>query len=487
MPRVSNSRRACHIFFWQTITVASARRMDDSTSTFFARYERSPPVPAVTPSRPAHSSGNTTPALTDDFASQGGTPALTSDDTHFGFTPGSSNGAQPAHAQDLDSSNFLFSQNLPDSQGYPGDPLQGPTGPGDGTFNTLGASTGGAFLLPVGVVNPPAKQSAATLLQYADREVSAKKLRGDTKDGYIKWCTAGPDEREAALGAMLFSVTEQLRTLKKPEASSTWKPNETITRGINKFAIRLLLSPNLAEYDGEGVVDTLMNIVEKHLEQWGLPDKLRRQDEQKWGILVTEARGIMTSRKSEIKKAIISSMNIDPMTSLPKEIPSGAASGRAGSVDGKLPIYNLCKQLSSAFGSKSHINTNIAVTIQLCTRVAFMRLSARFYLAKPSRFDYKTKQVKNFTPRFWGFVDNILEDFRQKSLDPVTKKVDPREIHRHFVNALIEDQEMFPGRPDSSHSNVLTSLAAQKPTDIQADLDKFVLTGDMDALMVDTE
>lgn len=39
---------------------------------------------------------------------------------------------------------------------------------------------------------------------------------------------------------------------------------------------------------------------------------------------------------------------------------------------GKLHIYQLCKYLASSLGSKSQINTNITVTIQLCTRVAFL-------------------------------------------------------------------------------------------------------------------
>lgn len=46
----------------------------------------------------------------------------------------------------------------------------------------------------------------------------------------------------------------------------------------------------------------LQTIIEK--KQVGLPENLRQQDEEKWAVLVGHARGILTNRKSEIKKAV---------------------------------------------------------------------------------------------------------------------------------------------------------------------------------------
>ncbi|KAI0816014.1 hypothetical protein BC628DRAFT_1414038 [Trametes gibbosa] len=163
---------------------------------------------------------------------------------------------------------------------------------------------------------------ATTLLQYADREIIAKKLRGESKDSFLKWCSAGSDECEVALGAMIFAIMDAHRNFTRPQAC----------------------------------------IVDK--KQWGLPANLRRQDEEKWGVIISKARGFMINRKSDIKKALIASMGI---------VDSKSNKTVAPRVAGKLHIYQLCKYLAGSLGSKSQTNTNITVRIQLCTRVAFLR------------------------------------------------------------------------------------------------------------------
>lgn len=128
----------------------------------------------------------------------------------------------------------------------------------------------------------------------------------------------------------------------------------------------------------------MQTIIEK--KKIGLPANLRQQDEEKWAIVVGHARTLLTNRKSEIKKAVrdilflmyilvpnstaqlFASMNLDPKTGVLK----ATGHTRNGAVDGKQPIYHICKSLATTLGSKSKIATNITVTLQLCTRVAFL-------------------------------------------------------------------------------------------------------------------
>ncbi|EIW59635.1 uncharacterized protein TRAVEDRAFT_19979 [Trametes versicolor FP-101664 SS1] len=171
---------------------------------------------------------------------------------------------------------------------------------------------------------------AATLLQYADQEIMAKKLWGETKDKFIKWCSAGPDERKAALGAMIFVIMDAQHPVAHPQ------------RSLYIFALQC--------------------IVDK--QQWGLPANLHRQDEEKWAIIVASSQSFIINWQSDIKKAIIVSMDIDSKT--------GKTAAICG---GKLHIYQLCKYLTSSLSSKSQISANITVTIQLCTRIAFLAMT----------------------------------------------------------------------------------------------------------------
>ncbi|OJT10832.1 hypothetical protein TRAPUB_12644 [Trametes pubescens] len=361
----------------------------------------------------------------------------------------------------------------------------------DSTVTSLAVVTEAARMSPMSIGSGvPAKRGSAVLVQYADREVAAKRLKGDAQEGFVKWCSAGPDEREAALGAMLFSLLDTLRTVAKPQPGvATWQPSDRALRNMNKWAIRLLLSPSLAEYDGDGVVDVLMNIVEK--KQIGLPENLRQQDEEKWAVLVGHARGILTNRKSEIKKAIYASMNLDAKTGALKT----TTHKRNGAVDGKQPIYHFTKYLADTLGSKSKATTNITVTIQLCTRMAFLRLCTREFIKNTWAKDLKSGETKNFAAHFWAFIDNSLDVFRDMSkrvytneaTGTTTSKEDTLIMHQLFVDVLHEDQSMFPSSPTSTHKNVLTSLIAVKASDGQTELDRFVITGDGSSLEVDNE
>lgn len=66
----------------------------------------------------------------------------------------------------------------------------------DGSFNGASAMETGLAVMEAARVPPvtigsgvPAKRGAAVLVQYADREVAAKRLKGDAQDGFLKWCS----------------------------------------------------------------------------------------------------------------------------------------------------------------------------------------------------------------------------------------------------------------------------------------------------------
>lgn len=78
---------------------------------------------------------------------------------------------------------------------------------------------------------------------------------------------------------MIFAIIDAQRAVTHPQAGSTaWVPSDRVLvrvctssvrspgallnfngqKNMNKFTIRLLLSPDLAEYDGDSVVESLM-------------------------------------------------------------------------------------------------------------------------------------------------------------------------------------------------------------------------------------
>ncbi|KAI0631785.1 hypothetical protein C8Q77DRAFT_1159528 [Trametes polyzona] len=291
--------------------------------------------------------------------------------------------------------------------------------------------------------SPAGTKRAATLTQYAEREVMAKRLKGEHKDAPI-------------------------RTNVKPHKAA-WDPPQRVVTNMKKYGICLLLSPSLAEYDSNGVVKTLMSIVEK--KQWGLPANLRRQHEEKWVILIAQARDILTQRKSEIKKAILTSMNLSDT-----KVSKKAAIGPLDSDSKQLHIYAFCSHLSTALGKKSGLHTDIAVTIEMCTRFAFLRFCARSYLEQPCAMEVKSGKEKDFSGHYWEFVDNTLELFRSKSKDSEGRH-QVVVMHQYFINILIEDQKMYPSVSET-HNDVLSSLATAKAGDAQAEFDRFVLTGE---------
>ncbi|KAI0365427.1 hypothetical protein BV20DRAFT_982546 [Pilatotrama ljubarskyi] len=339
------------------------------------------------------------------------------------------------------------------------------------------------------------------LLQFAEREAAVHKLQGDTKAAFVKWTKASTAEREAAIGAMLFSIEAQLKTISLRGTSGStevvaapWTVPERIVKNINKYAICLLLSPNLAEYDGEGLVETLSSIVER--KGWGLPDNLRKQDEEKWDCIVSCIRNHLTQRKSEIKKTLLQSVGMEDPSS--RTVPASEATA-SGSASQHAPpghhakptwhIYQLCKHLTTAMGKKSGINTNLTVTLEMCARIAFLRSQLVAWVKYPYIKDRKTGVVKNYSAHFYKFVDKGLEAFRAEG------QGDPQKIHAYvtvymlfmayltfrslFVSTLREDQTFYPPKPNSSHKDVFAALRGANPSDAQEYVEQFVMAEDI--------
>ncbi|KAI0364662.1 hypothetical protein BV20DRAFT_983039 [Pilatotrama ljubarskyi] len=323
------------------------------------------------------------------------------------------------------------------------------------------------------------------LFQYAEREAIAHGLQGDTKAAFIKWTKANAAEREAAVSAMLFSIEAQLKALTLGGGSPggnhagavPWTVPERISRNINKYAIRLLLSPNLAEYDGEGLVETLSKIVEQ--KGWGLPENMRKQDEDKWECIVACIRAHLTQRKSEIKKALLQSVGMDDRTRLPLQaepVASGSSSQAAPPpghhVKPTWHIYQLCKYLTTAMGKKSGINTDLVITLEMCARVAFLRKRSRVvaWVKYPYIKDRKTGIVKNYSTRFYQFVDRGLEAFRTEG------KGNRQKVHALFVGVLGEDQTFYPPQPNASHKDVFLALWSTNPSEAQDYVEQFIVT-----------
>ncbi|KAI0643902.1 hypothetical protein C8Q79DRAFT_928354 [Trametes meyenii] len=316
-------------------------------------------------------------------------------------------------------------------------------------------------------------QKVAQLVQYAAREIASKNLKDEVKEGYLKWTKAGPDEREATMGAMLFSIESQLKLLKQSSgiegtkgSLGQWEPPLAALKGIDKFAIRLLLSPDISEYNGEGVLESLMNIVERKASAWNLPQNMKHFDEEKWDFLVSKGRYNLTQRRAEIKKGL--------MTSIGRN--DGSKNSRS---TGSPPpvkhwhIYQLCKHLTTSIGSKSGFNTNLQVTVELCARVAFLNQAEIDRSLGKSRSGQQN--------RYWEFVDQSLAKIREASQGNI------QTIHEGFVQILKEDQKLYPLVGSGAHSNVLVSLRGVNPNEMQGYVNQFALTGEIHSISATTE
>ncbi|OCH83932.1 hypothetical protein OBBRIDRAFT_808623 [Obba rivulosa] len=142
----------------------------------------------------------------------------------------------------------------------------------------------------------------------------------------------------------------QLKDVKASESKRSWQIPPGVDKNLNKYAIRLLLSPNLAHYNNDSVVKILMGITKCKL--WGLSPTIRMDDDGKWDWLEARAHELLSQHKSKIKKLI-------------------SYAHHKKSVGNKdWHIVELCQHLID-IGIKS-VKTNLVVTKAMCVRIAFL-------------------------------------------------------------------------------------------------------------------
>ncbi|OBZ68285.1 hypothetical protein A0H81_11945 [Grifola frondosa] len=260
--------------------------------------------------------------------------------------------------------------------------------------------------------NPGVKRRHSQL-QYVDRQAIAKRLKPESRTSYAT-----------------------------PIVEKEWKVPKPIKDQMNKYVIRVLLSPKIGEYDGNGPVDTIMRILERKL--WGLSLTVRHDEDGKWEVLLACARELVTQRKGEIKKQLDASLG-------------GEETVNGATVIKKSKDIVTVAQNLTRIGIKTII-TNLTVTAPMCARIAFLRGVLR---ELPAALPKGTS--------YWKIVDEKLDNIRVKY------KHDDHKITKHFFAILEKDQERH-------GSTAVSSLADAGTSFHQGEVDSYLLTGNISCL-----
>ncbi|KAH9947865.1 hypothetical protein B0H21DRAFT_304590 [Amylocystis lapponica] len=288
------------------------------------------------------------------------------------------------------------------------------------------------------------KRTRQGQLQFLDGQAIQKKLKLSTKEELRKYILAPDAEREVMMAANVFAIRDALMSIETSTAAvqETWEVPEKIQRNIKKYALRILLSPVIAEYDGAPALKLLMDIVERKLCS-GLSKSIRHDDDGKWDKLTEVARYSLTQFKSSIKKAISKSYN--HFEKIVQNAP--CASGQ--------DIIALCKHLTQ-IGKKSAGTTNLVVTAEMCGRISVLRY---VMIDKPDSTEY------------WADVDKKLARTREMG------KNDPKKISKLILASLDEDRRRFPTDQKS-----IAAISRVQPNVLQAAVDQALENGDIDEL-----
>ncbi|EMD40044.1 hypothetical protein CERSUDRAFT_71849 [Gelatoporia subvermispora B] len=244
-------------------------------------------------------------------------------------------------------------------------------------------------------------------MQHLEAQANAKKLKTDTKEDLRKFIMASESEREVMRMALWLQIRDLLIAFTMVFESS-WQIPPGVDKNLNKYAIRLLLSPNLAHYDNDLVVKILMGITERKL--WGLSPTMRTDDDGKWDRFEARARELLGQRKSEIKKLVVGSVD-----------PTARAHRKKSAGNKDWHIAELCQHLIG-IGIKS-VKTNLVVTKAMCVRIAFLR---------------QVLSDHGNTANYWPDVDNELEKVR-------AREKDGKKRSKLFLAVLTADVQCYPG------------------------------------------
>ncbi|KAH9922978.1 uncharacterized protein B0H18DRAFT_1120686 [Fomitopsis serialis] len=272
-------------------------------------------------------------------------------------------------------------------------------------------------------------------LQFLDPVASMFQLKGDAKVALRRFIEARNVEREVmAFGAMMS--IKQLIESNTVVANELWTIPERVEAEIDKYAIRILFSPQIAAYD-QGPLDQLALIIKR--KRWGLSATVDEDEDGKWDKLLHYARGRLTQRKSEMKKAIAASY--DRKEVLATEDDSPLSSGH--------DIVKLCKSLLKIGTKKIPSGTNINVTPQFCTRIAFLR---------SVHFEHGSVET------YWKHADDELMKVR-KDLD-----YEDDALSYFMTQVLKRDRQLFPCKNWEHVDRIKASVS-------QTEIDQVLQTG----------
>ncbi|KAH9828832.1 uncharacterized protein C8Q71DRAFT_863688 [Rhodofomes roseus] len=276
---------------------------------------------------------------------------------------------------------------------------------------------------PVSTIDPALSGSVGdTLRALQERTISARsdmrflepvanmfRLKGEAKAILRHFIEAPSEEREIILLGAVMSVKQAVES-NTVVANELWTVSDRLETEIDKYAIRILLSPEIKTYD-QGPLDQLATIIKR--KRWGLSATIEHDDDGKWDKVLGVARGRLTQRKSEIKKAVGDSYDAKEVASAEDDVPMSKGQN----------IIGLCKVLQKIGIKKIPSGTNINMTPQFCARIAFLR---------SVHFEHGTSDS------FWKQVDEELISTRKEA------KYDNHIFSYHMTQVLERDRKLFP-------------------------------------------
>ncbi|KZT63470.1 hypothetical protein DAEQUDRAFT_741902 [Daedalea quercina L-15889] len=295
--------------------------------------------------------------------------------------------------------------------------------------------------------NSPAVSHQAHLsMQHLNAVAMANHLRPTARTMLRRYIEARNEEQQVMISGALLAIQQQLDATASV-ANDLWVLPDRVEMQITKYAIRILLSPDIVSYGKASPLHRLKAIILR--KRFGLSPTLEDDDNGKLETVLDYARRCLTQRKSEAKKVITASYKLEDIRSL---------SEVRALTEGK-NIVELCKALLKIGTKKVPSGTNINVTPQMCARVAFLR-SVHFEHGRDDAY--------------WHAVDKELISWREKA------NYNDAIFSVYMQQILERDRTLFPCKQWKEVEN------AQQTTG-QTEVDAALRTGDMTALDVEAD
>ncbi|KAI0827856.1 hypothetical protein BC628DRAFT_1317658 [Trametes gibbosa] len=250
----------------------------------------------------------------------------------------------------------------------------------------------------------PANEMSEDLTQHADWAARRVRLKTAGTQELKKIAQLNPAQREILNTALILKLSEQIKAIIPAEAQ--WAMSKNLKEKIEQYTFAVLCLPKLELYvKKQGPTKLLMSILEHH-PSWGYTKDIKN-DKYKHDIIVARIGVRFTDRRSLLRTIIVCSLG--PELQPPASQGSGASPNK--SVPLRINIVELCKNII-AKGPKS-ISEDTSVTLQMCTRVTFLRKVMVALLESP--------QVKFDT--YWNLVNKQLEALRALHESVITRQL----------------------------------------------------------------